>query len=128
MALPLVPIAAAALGAGGLGGILGGLFGGGKESQVTPTTTTTTHTETNQITNQYQMTVDSSYNVVYDSPFGSIKKGAVSQQATPELDVTPTIRTETPIDLNQSSETDSTGLIILAVCAVAGIAIIKEVF
>ena len=127
MPLPLIPLAAAAVGGLGIGSLLGGLLGN-KSSTTTQATTTEVPISPNQITNQYQLTVDSSYNLIYDSPAGTIKKGALgAQNAKPELDITPSVTTETPIDLNQSSKQDSTGLIILAVAAVAGIAIIKEV-
>ena len=127
MPLPLIPLIGAGLGGLGIGALVSGMLGG-KESVVTPTTTNEVPITPNQITNQYQLTVDSSYNVVYDSPAGSIKKGALgSQNATPDLDITPKITTETPIDLNQSSKQDTTGLVLLGIAAVVGFAIFKEV-
>lgn len=123
MALPLIPILA--------GAAIGGatmLFGGGKkEGTVTTNSTTNTNTTSNQNTYNYNVTTDNSFNVVSNSPFASLKKGDLGTLGgSPGMNVIPSVVTDQTPKLDQSSQTDMTGLLVFGGLAVFGFFVYKE--
>jgi len=123
MALPLIPILAGAA----IGGVLMGFLGGSNEGAVSSTATPSSVTNQNQYSPSYNVTIDNSYNAVSNSPFGSIKKGDMGTlTSSPYQNAIPTVTAEQTPSLDQSSQMDMTGLLVLCVVGVAGYVAYKE--
>lgn len=119
MALPLIPLAA-----GALGGIASALFGGSKkESNMTPSQDV--YTTTNQNQYSYNITTDNSYNLIYDSPFASLKKGSMGSQ-TPNQTATQQVEAEQTPTQTQRDQQDMTGLLMLGCLVIGGLIAYRE--
>jgi hypothetical protein len=128
MPLPLIPIlAGVAIGGGAIG--IAGMFGGGKKEASQDTySTQDTYTYSDQYTTNYNITTDNSYNLISDSPFASLKKGDMGTLGgSPGMNVIPTVSAEQVPTIDQTSKTDMTGLLFIALILGVGVYAYKEV-